>query len=240
MAIERQPRRSSNCVSCEYRSHRMFCNLSEKELQELDSIGTQWRLPRGAILFHEDGACDHVAILCEGQVKLSCTSPEGKTLILKIAGAGDLLGLGAAIAGDPHEVTAEAIEPVLIKNIRRDDLLAFLGRHREASMHATRVLSEDYKAAFYDAKRLALSSSAGGRLASVLLQWGRNASCGKPQLQFTMSLTHEELGSLAGTSRETVTRTLSHLQKEGLIRIRGTSITILSPEKLESFPSISD
>jgi CRP/FNR family transcriptional regulator, cyclic AMP receptor protein len=232
MAPERASRRSFSCVSCEYRSLRMFCNLSEEELQDLDFIGVQWRLPRGAVLFQEDDPSDHVAVLCEGQVKLYCTSSEGKTLILKIGGPGDVLGLGAAIAGSPYEVTAEAIEPVLCKNIRRDDFIAFLERHSDASMHAIRALSDEYKAAFYDAKRLALSSSAAGRLAAVLLQWGRNSSCGKPQLQFNMSLTHEELASLAGTSRETVTRVLGRLKKERLIRVHGISVTILSPEKL--------
>lgn len=232
MATERQSRRSSSCVSCEYRSLRLFCNLSPEELQDLDSIGVHWRLPRGAILFQEDDPSDHVAVLCEGQVKLFCTSAEGKTLILKIAGAGDVLGLGAAIAGSPYEVTAEAIEPALVKNIRRNDFIAFLERHGEASMHAARALSDEYKTAFYDAKRLALSSSAAGRLASVLLQWGRNASCEKPQLEFTMSLTHEELASLAGTSRETVTRVLGRLQREKLIHVHGTAFTILAPDKL--------
>ena len=176
-------------LSCEYRSLRMFCNLSTEELEDLDSIGVQWRLPKGTILFQEEEPSDYVAVLCEGQVKLSCTSAKGKTLILKIAGPGDVLGLGAAIAGSPYEVTAEAIEPALVKNIRRNDFIAFLERHGDASFHAAQSLSAEYRTAFFDAKRLALAPSAAGRLASVLLQWGRNASCGKPQLQFTMSLT---------------------------------------------------
>jgi CRP/FNR family transcriptional regulator len=210
----------------------MFCNLSTEQLEDLDSIGVQWSLPRGAVLFQEDDPSNNVDVICYGQVKLSCTSPEGKTLIVKIACAGDVLGLGAAISGSPYEVTAEAIEPTLVKNIRRDDFIAFLERHGEASMHAAQSLSNEYRAAFYDAKRLALSPSAAGRLASVLLDWGRNASCGKTQMQFTMALTHEELASFAGTSRETVTRVLGQLRKQKLIRIKGTSLTILDPEKL--------
>ena len=232
MAPQRQPRLSSSCSSCEYRSLRTFCNLSLPSLEELDAIGVQWRLPKGAILFQEDDPGDNVAVICEGQVKLSCSSSEGKTLILKIAGPGDVLGLSAAIAGSPHEVTAEAIEPTLVKNIRRKDFIAFLTGHGEASMHAARSLADEYKSAFYDARRLALSPSAAGRLASVLLQWGANASCGKPQMQFTMPLTHEELANLAGTSRETVTRILGRLQKEKLIQVHGTSITILAPDKM--------
>lgn len=189
-------------------------------------------LPRGAVIFHEDDPSATVAVICSGQVKLSCTSREGKTLILKIAIAGDVLGLGAVISGSRYEVTAEALEPVTVKNIRKGEFLAFLERHGEASMHAARALSEEYKSAFFDAYRLALAPSAAGRIASILLEWGYKANSGENKMRFTMSLTHEELANLAGTSRETVTRVFSRLQREKLIAVRGASITVLEPEGL--------
>jgi CRP/FNR family transcriptional regulator, cyclic AMP receptor protein len=220
------------CTHCEHRSHRMFCNLSEAALADFSAIGMQRMLPKGTILFREQDAGDGVLVLCSGQVKLSCSSREGKVLILKIAVPGDVLGLGAVISGSRFEVTAETIEPVQVKKIRRDDILAFFERHGEASMHAAKSLSAEYKSAFVDARRLALSSSAAGRLAGVLLDWGRAASCGKPEMRFTMALTHEDLASLAGTSRETVTRTLGRFKLEKLIEIHGSSLHILSPDRL--------
>jgi len=233
MANPRQKYRSSDCVSCEFREQRTFCNLSPEELRDFDAIGLRWTVPKGAVLFHQGDPSDNVAIICSGQVKLSCSSPDGKTLILKIAAPGDVLGLGAVIAGTPYEVTAETIEPTVVKNVRSTDFIAFLERNGEASMHAAQSLGEQYRSAFYDAKRLALSHSAAQRLSSVLLDWGRNASCGKPVMRFTMSLTHEELANMAGTSRETVTRILGRLKKEKLIDVKGSSYTILSPERLE-------
>jgi CRP/FNR family transcriptional regulator len=215
----------------------MFCNLSPDELKDFDRLGTQVRLPKGAVLFHEDEPSQCISVICSGQVKLSCTSREGKTMILKIAVPGDLLGLGAVISGSSYEATAETLEPTLIKNVRKDEFLAFLERHGEASMHAARSLSDEYKAVFFDARRLALSPTAAGRLASVLLDWGRTAACGKPIIRFTMALTHEELANLAGTSRETVTRTLGKFQRDKLIQIRGASLTILDPEKLSHLAS---
>lgn len=215
----------------------MFCNLSPEELEDFNNIGMQMRLPKGAVLFQEDDASRNVSVICEGQVKLSCTSREGKTLILKIAVPGDVLGLGAVISGSRYESTAEALEPTLIKNIRRDEFLAFLERHGQASMHAAKSLSEEYKSIFFDARRLALSPTAAGRLASVLLEWGRSACCGKEEMRFTMALTHEDLANLAGTSRETVTRTLGKFQREKLIRIQGSSLTILDPEKMSLLAS---
>ncbi len=222
-----------DCGTCELRSLRMFCNLSAEALDDFGSIGMQATFPKGTKLFVEDGSSNGVFVICTGQVKLSCTSREGRTLILKIAMPGDVLGLGAVISGSRYEVTAETIEPTEIKSIRREEFLSFIQKHGEASLHAAKALSEEYKAVFFDARRLALSGSAAGRLASVLLDWGRAASCGKPEIRFTMALTHEELANLVGSSRETVTRMLGRFKRDKLIQIRGSSILILSPERLE-------
>lgn len=211
----------------------MFCNLSDSALADFQKLGVKRFLPKGIRLFEEDQPSTGVFVLCTGQVKLSCTSREGKTLILKIALPGDVLGLGAVISGSKYEVTAEVIEPTEIKNIRRQEFLEFLEKHGEASLHAAKSLSEEYKTAFFDARRLALSGSAAERLASLLLDWARMASCGKPEMRFTMALTHEELANMVGSSRETVTRLLSKFKRDKLIQVRGASILVLDPVKLE-------
>lgn len=233
-----QQRATTCCKACTDRSMRILCDLSGQARVDFESLGMQMRLPKRSIIFHEDDTCDAATIICEGQVKLSCTSREGKTHILKIALPGDLLGLGAAISGTRFEVTAETIEPAVVKKIRRNELLAFLEKYGQASMLAAKALSEEYKSAFFDARRLALSGSTAGRLAGVLLEWGRAAAgCGGAEMRFTMALTHEELANLAGTSRETVTRSLGKFQKDGLIEIRGSSFLVISPNGLENLSS---
>lgn len=211
----------------------MFCNLHGEALSHFNSLGVPADTPSGAKLYREGESGNAVYVVCSGQVKLSCTSKEGKTLILKIAMPGDVLGLSAAITGSPYEVTAEAIETTQIKAITRKDFLDFLQKHGEASLNSARLLSNEYKDAFVEARRLALSTSVSGRLASVFLEWGRAAACGKPEMKFNMRLTHEELADMIGTSRETVTRALNRFRKDRLIEIHGVSVLILSPEKLE-------
>ena len=172
-------------------------------------------------------------MICTGQVKLSCTSKEGKTLILKIAKPGEVLGLSAVISGYPHEVTAVAIDPVQIKSIRNVDFMMFLRGYGEASLHAAMAISLEYKSAFFDARRLALSTSIAGRLATILLEWGRDALHDRSEMRFSLALTHEDIAGLLSTSRETVTRQLGRFQRDKLILIHGSSILILSPEGLE-------
>lgn len=223
---------SASCMDCGPRAPRMFCNLSGEELRDFDRIGVQVKLPKGAILFQQDDPSEAVAVICSGQFKLACTSREGKRLIVRIARPGDVLGLGAALSESRYEVTAEAAEPSIVKSIQTADFLAFLERHGEASMHAARTLSEEYKSAFFDARRLALAPSAAGRVASVLLDWARSAGDAQGEGRFVMALTHEEFANLAGTSRETVTRVLGRFQRERLIHIHGTAVTVLNGAKL--------
>jgi CRP/FNR family transcriptional regulator len=227
------PRALNGCIHCELRPLRQFCNLDSSALNDFDSLGVTTSLQSGAKLFEEQTQSSGIFVLCSGRVKLSCTSKQGKTLILRIALPGDVLGLGAVMSGARYEVTAETIEPCRLKIIKRDAFMPFLQKHAEASVHAAQSLSRDYMSAFIDVRRLALSDTAAGRLAGILLDWGRAASRGKDQMRFTMGLTHEELANLSGISRETVTRMLSRFKREKLIQVRGATVVILSPERLE-------
>lgn len=212
----------------------MFCNLTPEALKDYDGIGIMMSHARGAKLFSEGDAARNVFVICFGQVKISSTSRDGKTMILKIAGPGDVMGLSAVLANVTHEVTAEAIEPCQVKTVRKQDFIDFLGRHGIASMHAAQALSGEYMTVFHDAKRLALSGSAAGRLARLLLDWGRAAmNNGKTEMRFTMALTHEEIANMAGTSRETVTRLLNQFRRDQWITIKGASLTITKPDSLE-------
>ena len=89
-----------------------FSNLSGEALSHFDQISMDLSYTRGARLFGEDEEPKSIFVLLNGRVKLSVTSREGRTAILRIASAGDVLGLSAALAGIHHEVSAEVLEPV--------------------------------------------------------------------------------------------------------------------------------
>lgn len=188
---------------------------------------------RGARLFSQGDPARNVSVICFGQVKISTTSRAGRTMILKIAGPGDVMGLSAVLANVSYEATAEAVAPCQIKTIRKQEIIEFLGRHCIASMHAAQSLSSEYLTVFRDAQRLALSASAAGRLARLLLDWGRSAGNGKTEIRFTLALTHQEIANMAGLSRETVTRFLNQFRRNKWITIHGTSLTIAKPDQLE-------
>ncbi len=222
-----------DCLHCEHRHLRVFCNLTPEALEHYDRIGILMNFERGAKLFSEGDPVRNIYVICHGQVKISSVSRSGRALILKIAGPGDLMGLSAALANVPYEVSAEVIESCQVKVMRRQEFLDLLDQHGVASLRAAQALSSAYMTVFYDAKRLALSNSAAGRLARVLLDWGRAVSPGHAELRFTMTLTHEELANMAGISRETVTRLLSQFRRDQWLVVKGSSMTILQPDQLE-------
>lgn len=228
------PYEIEGCGTCGLRTAGSFCTLAGNSWREFATAGTSVRLQSGGMLFFENDPSDFIYVLCSGQLKLSCMSREGRVRIVRIAMPGDVLGLGAAASGMPYEVSAKALVPTQAKVLRKREFMAFLQSSNQASMEAMRSLSREYKSAFFDARRLSLTPSASGRLASVLLELANAATGGQPGQRFTMALTHEDLAGLAGLTRETVTRLLAKLQIGELIRIKGASMTILAPEELSN------
>ncbi|WP_213804371.1 Crp/Fnr family transcriptional regulator [Granulicella sp. dw_53] len=210
-------------------------------LRELDRLGEQVTYVEGDRVVEEGAAAERVCVVCKGTLKLTTSSRDGRLLLLRIAGPGDVLGLASALKGTIYESTAEALEECEVRVMDREDFLRFMEEFRGVGLNSAETVAREYGTAVTSARRLALSGSAAGRLASVLLDWGRTragraaAEAGDVEgpLRFRMPLTHEELGHMAGISRETATRALTKMKAEGLIEIEGERIVLPSPEKLE-------
>jgi CRP/FNR family transcriptional regulator, cyclic AMP receptor protein len=221
----------SKCQNCQNAGKHAFCSLGDdaRAFLESESVGVEY--PRGTVLFREGDQCDAIFVVCSGKIKVSVSSREGRTMILRIANAGEVLGMSAALGNEPFEVTAEALEPSRVRVLHLKSLQHLLRRFGDASICAAKALAEDYKVAFDEARRFALPETPAGRLASLLLDWAEEAKGATPTI--TMALTHEELASMTATTRETITRTLSRFRKEKLISIRGVALTLLQPAALE-------
>jgi CRP/FNR family transcriptional regulator len=231
--------RVSSSQACSNRSHEqfgVFCSLSEEAKADFERWCRVISLPAGAVLMREEDIVSQLFIVCSGRVKISCTSKRGKTMSLKIVGPGEVIGLSSALAGSRSEICAKTIEPCTVNVLRSNDFLMFIERYGEASLIAAHALAEECKSTFSGARSLALSGSVAGRLAGLLLEWGKTSpSTGSCGLRFNMTLTHEDLAEFTGSCRETVTRALGKFQTDSLIEIRGTTVHILDPEKLAQF-----
>lgn len=226
---------AESCMECTRRYGRLFCDLGPEALERMDAISVQLALPARAMVFKEGQTANAVFLVCEGQFKLYTTSREGRVMIVRLAHAGDLLGLSAVLDGTEYEVAAETLAPAVLRRISRAGFIDFLHRYPEVGRHTSEVLAREYRGVFQDARRLALSGSASGRVARLLLDWSAESGNGSSGLRFKMSLTHEEMAYMAGTSRETVTRLLNQYERGKIIAREGSSIVILNPGRLDSF-----
>jgi CRP/FNR family transcriptional regulator len=222
-----------NCAACPHREARLFCNLQPAALQRLSEITSSATYPKGASLFVEGQPARGVFILCAGHVKLSTSSADGRTLILRISDPGELLGLPATISGRPYEVTADVVEPTQANFISQADFLNFLKDFGEAALRVAQELSDTYQTAFAEMRTIGLSHSAREKLARFLLEWSSSHPSENGTIKFNLTLTHEEIAQMIGSSRETVTRIFGEFKKSNLLQIKGSSVTLKNKPGLE-------
>jgi CRP/FNR family transcriptional regulator, cyclic AMP receptor protein len=220
-----------NCGACKLRSG--FCDFSSESLKVFNSISHRQTYPGGSLLFAEGQTPRGILVLCSGRVKLSTTSREGKVLILKVAGPGDVLGLSAVLSGVYFEATAETVTPCRLNFVGRDQFISFLGRTEEAGLRAARAVSKEYQDACMEIQEILLAPSSAGKLAKLLLSWAEGNGDGRVRSM----LTHEEMAQMIGASRETVTRVMTQLKRKQLIRLEGTTLVIRNKTGLEQIAS---
>jgi len=229
---------NESCGSCKLRNSGYFCQLSNAALTDLDEMKSPAAYPAGAVLFIEKQNSRGVYVLCEGEVKLSVSSSEGKTMILRIAKAGEILGLHSALSGSPYEVTAETLRPCQVVFIYRDEFLRLIAQHAEAYQHVVKQLTVQYQAACEQLRTVGLSSSPPEKLARLLLEWSADGQQTKSGTRIKLPLTHEEIAECIGVTRETVSRTLSEFRSQHLVTLQGSTLMIPNRAALENLVTV--
>ena len=228
-----------SCLTCKVRADRIFCDLPASALQSFESIKYATAYPKGAVLFVEGQAPRGIFVLCKGRVKLSICATDGKTLILKIAEPGEVLGLSATVSGKAYELTAETIDPCQVNFVKREDFLRFLRDHSDACFKVAEQLSDKYNNACHEVRALGLSHSAAEKLAKLLLEWSsKNGEALKQEPRLKLALTHEEIAQMIGTTRETVTRLLSDFKRRKVLDVKGSTVVVTSKDALLGMVSI--
>ncbi len=224
-----------SCLICPLRHDHIFCDLPAHDLEALQAMSSLATYPKGSIFFVEGQESRGVFILCNGRVKLSAGSADGKSLIMRIAGAGEIIGLPGTISKKPYELTAEALEPLQANFIEREAFLSFLRGHGDAALRVAQILSDIYYATCQEVRYLGLSRSAAEKLARFLLDWNAAHTEDSEGWRSILTLTHEEIAGILGTSRETVTRLFADFKRQELIEVHGSGLIIKNKRGLKRF-----
>lgn len=215
-------------------AHSAFGDLPPAVLREQEMVSLTNHYPTGAVLFAEGQAARGIYVVQRGLVKLSVCASDGRTLILRIAQAGEALGAASTIGSRDYEATAEAQQPCEVTFIRQSDVLRMMRAYGEFALWITQLLSRDYNSTCREIRTLMLSGSASEKLARLLVGWMDESSSRQSPSRMKVPLTHEEIGQMIGTSRETVTRLMAGFRKQRFIEQEGATLVVSNRLALES------
>ena len=200
--------------------------LTGPEQSVLSGLGRMSVFPPGATLCVEGEPATHVFILLAGWVKILAVTSEGQEMVLALRGNGDIVGELAEATGY-RTATVQATGTVRTLIVGHDKFSSFLDSYLGASHAFRRVAMQRWSETAAMLRRRSVASGA-QRLAFLLLDLaGQHGSGTAGGIYVAMPLSQEELASLAGTSRATVTRALGNWRQRGFIRTGQRRITIM-------------
>jgi CRP-like cAMP-binding protein len=169
-----------------------------------------------------------------GRIKISKVTRDGKALTLSYCGPSELFGETCLIEGGPREEMAEAMENSMVTEIERSDFERLLQSHASLGFHLTRILAARRRELENKLETLVFRDVT-SKLAELLLnlaaEYGVEDSRGT---LVALKITHQELANLIGSTRETVSLTLSQFKKKRLICTEGRKVIISDAESLKA------
>lgn len=220
------------CECCTCRSASVLCNLPASSLASLTRITHRFHYGPRETVFYEGHACLGLYLLSAGKVKLTRSSVRGERHIVRILTAGQLLETHAFQKGALHLVTCETLEASQICLIEREGYVALVRQDPQLAVDLIQLLSGELQRQQTERDSL-LFQSARERLATLLLElvrrFGREIG---DTVELQLALSREELAELLGVTMETAIRLLSAFRSEGLVHLKGRTITVLNQGRL--------
>jgi CRP/FNR family transcriptional regulator, cyclic AMP receptor protein len=196
--------------------------LSDDERNALSGLGRPAVYPPGAVMCVEGDPATHVFVLVDGWVKIVGVTSDGHELTLALRGRGDTVGEMAGETTGYRTATVQAVGTVRALIVAYEKFRSFLDANDGADRAYRRMVTRRWNDAESMLRARSVTSGA-QRLAGLLLEL---ADWRDSEVRSAMTLTQEELASLTGASRATVTRALSNWRQRGIIRTNQRDITI--------------
>lgn len=211
----------------------IFSDLDKETLEKVLKSGMLQSYKKNSVVLSEEEAGSALFVIVEGKLKVSRSSGDEKEVILAMLNESDFFGEMSLLDGDARSATVTAIEDSKLFVIQRTEFLDLLMKYPEVSIALLTELTKRFRASSAKIKALSLKD-AEGKVATVLLQLADDI--GKIR-QGIVEIDHlpyqQELANMAGTSRETISRTLHSFAKKGLIELDGSRLRIIDYENFK-------
>lgn len=209
----------SPCESCPTKDAGFFCSFSDEISKTIEHIKIDSKYKSGQSIYKAGARPEGLYSVREGVVKIELLTPQGQVNIVNFIGSGGLLGYRSFFKNEPHLTSAVAVEDCVVSFLPAADVKKLFECHRELTLKLVSKLADDVKEA--EIKWLnQINKSAPARIAEALLFLDEHFH--------SVQWTRKEIAEWAGTTPETVIRTLSTLESEGLIQKNVKNFAILN------------
>src|SRR5450631_1331678 len=212
----------------------IFSGLTETELSCLAQRAVQRHYSTGESVFGEGEPCSGLYVVESGHVRIFKSSANGREQVLSIDGPGGSIAELPVFDGGSYPASATAIDDATLLFVSKQDFQALCLAHPQVALKVLRVVGARLRRLVGIIEELSFTTVR-HRLASFLLRLAeKEGEATSEGVEITLPVSNQELASQIGTVRELVSRNLSHLQAEGMLKIDGRSLTIYDLKALEA------
>jgi CRP/FNR family cyclic AMP-dependent transcriptional regulator len=212
----------------------LFADLAEKELEFLANRARVRRYAANELIFSEGDACAGLYVIQSGAVKIFKTAANGREQVLGIEKAGHSVAELPVFDGGNYPASTMAAEESALLFVRKEDFRALCLQHPEVALKVLKVVGRRLRALVGIIEELSFTTVR-QRLITYLVRLAQvQGKKTKRGAEVEMAGSHQELAAQLGTVRELVSRNLSRLQAEGLIKMQGKTVVIADLAALEA------
>ncbi len=212
----------------------IFSGLTENELAFLAQRALPRHYSAGETVFSEGQPCSGLYVVEAGHVRIFKSSAGGREQVLSIDGPGSSIAELPVFDGGNYPASVAAIDQATLLFVSKQDFQALCLAHPQVALKVLRVVGARLRRLVGIIEELSFTTVR-HRLASFLLRLAQKEGHRSAEgVEVTLPASNQELASQIGTVRELVSRNLSRLQAQGMLKIDGRSVMILDWKALEA------
>ena len=212
------------------RQNRLFTEATDAGIVAHEHLFTMCEMPRGTRVFDQGDTTRIVYVVKRGAVRIARETRDGKDVTVALLGAGDFFGEETLFDDRPRTTVAVVVEDALLCTVRADDLFALLANDPALALNVAKLLSgrlDDARATMED---LAYAR-VGDRIVHLYRKLAAEHGVRVPGgTRVDLRLTHADVASLVGSTRETVSAEIAKLVEAGRLRVDGRAVIVPTEE----------
>lgn len=221
----------NNSVFRTLRQVPIFHDLTDSELEFLTARTVERKVDGGELVFSEGDPCAGLFVVQTGNVRIFKSAASGREQVLAIEGPGSSVAELPVFDGGNYPASAQALNEGTMLFVSKQAFHSLCLQHPEVALKVLKIVGGRLRRLVGIIEELSFTTVR-HRLAALLLRYAKSAAKNGNSAEFVLSDNNQELAAQLGTVRELVSRNLSRLQSEGLIKMEGRNIVVPDIKKL--------